>query len=604
MTAYLIEVSFGPVQGFIASARRSRDLWAGSYILSEVARAAGNSLIESGAKLIYPAESRVRKEDRNEDSNLSNMLLVRLPDADEKKAGEAATKAIAAGKDKLKKFGIDALEEWEKAGISLRDDLFGLQVKDALEGYAAWARIDSYTVSYQCLKTTFAARKNTRDFAFMSPVGSPWAGMPKNSFDGLRESVLPEGITEKQRRRFGLSVNEQLDALGAIKRSRLGGMREKFTALTRMAAHGWLKELSEKELKTLGEAYKPLVGLYLATRANGNENAYENFPYDAALLYPERLEREKKDAQSGLDAVEALKKFEQAIEPIWNAHGRPCPYAVLVVADGDRMGKFVDAAKIKEDHEAITQAVASFADQVPDIARNHGGHSVFNGGEDLTVMFPLSGVVEGARALFKAFDDSMREIAKRLLGDKFETERPTLRVGAAICHVMEPLGMIRRWADAAEKFAKGEAGTDGQGNALGLVLHIRAGHEISSRISFGDAPAFDLLGEWQSAYEKNIFPGRLAYDCRSIALNSEARGLPYGVAEAEFSRLLDRARDSAGSKEISADLRGKLERRRKELRNAETDPSGLKRLGDELILARWLSAKTAKDIYALGGDGR
>lgn len=611
MTCYLIEVSFGPVQGFIASARRSRDLWAGSYMLSEIARAAGLSLIESGAELIYPAVGRVQKKDSNEDSNLSNMLLARLLDADKNKARETATNAIASGKDKLEEFGIDALAEWEKAGITLRDDLFRLQVKDALEGYAAWAKIDDgYADSYQRLKTAFAARKNTRDFVAMSPSGSAWAGMPKNSFDGLRETVLPVedkitkagGITDNQRRRFGLLKGEQLDALGAIKR--IVGKQEKFTALTRISAHDWLNALTEDKREVLRNAYEPLVKLDLATRARGNENAYTNFPYDAALLYPERLECSKKDAKSELEAIAALGKLEEVIKPIWKSHGRPCLYAVLVVADGDRMGKFIAAAQSVGDHEEITQAVATFADQVPSVARSHGGHSVFNGGEDLTVMFPLSGVVDGARALSKAFDDSMRAVAQRLLGDKFDEERPTLRVGAAICHVMEPLGMIRKWADAAEKFAKGEAGADKQGNALGLVLHIRAGHEIKARISFDDAAAFDLLGKWQSAYKNNIFPGRLAYDCRSIALTGEARGLPDGVADAEFIRLLDRARDSGGNKEIDGELREKLNQRREVLRDTETDPSGFRRLADELILARWLSAKSAKDISALEGAER
>ena len=36
---YLIQVAVGPVQGFIATARRSRDLWFGSYLLSELSKA-------------------------------------------------------------------------------------------------------------------------------------------------------------------------------------------------------------------------------------------------------------------------------------------------------------------------------------------------------------------------------------------------------------------------------------------------------------------------------------------------------------------------------------------------------------------------------------
>lgn len=35
---YLISIAIGPVQEFIASARRSRDLWFGSWLLSELSK--------------------------------------------------------------------------------------------------------------------------------------------------------------------------------------------------------------------------------------------------------------------------------------------------------------------------------------------------------------------------------------------------------------------------------------------------------------------------------------------------------------------------------------------------------------------------------------
>lgn len=49
MTQYVLTLSIGPVQEFIASARRSRDLWSGSWLLSEMAKAAAKSLFEAGA---------------------------------------------------------------------------------------------------------------------------------------------------------------------------------------------------------------------------------------------------------------------------------------------------------------------------------------------------------------------------------------------------------------------------------------------------------------------------------------------------------------------------------------------------------------------------
>jgi len=52
---YLIAVAVGPVQEFIAAARKLRDLWYGSYLLSELSKAVALSLHNQSCKLIFPA---------------------------------------------------------------------------------------------------------------------------------------------------------------------------------------------------------------------------------------------------------------------------------------------------------------------------------------------------------------------------------------------------------------------------------------------------------------------------------------------------------------------------------------------------------------------
>jgi len=44
MSKYLLACSIGPIQGFIAAARRTRDFWFGSFLLSEISRAAAKGL--------------------------------------------------------------------------------------------------------------------------------------------------------------------------------------------------------------------------------------------------------------------------------------------------------------------------------------------------------------------------------------------------------------------------------------------------------------------------------------------------------------------------------------------------------------------------------
>ena len=56
MERFLITLSLGPVQSLIGAARRTRDLWCGSWLLSEAARAAAHALCTTRQPgcLIFP----------------------------------------------------------------------------------------------------------------------------------------------------------------------------------------------------------------------------------------------------------------------------------------------------------------------------------------------------------------------------------------------------------------------------------------------------------------------------------------------------------------------------------------------------------------------
>lgn len=579
---YLLELSFGPVQDFISAARRTADLWAGSQLLSTSVRTACNELLAQGAELIYPDPERVRNSDR-EQSNLSNVILARIA-GEEAQVRAMADSAIRAARGLLVAKGEDAIANYPE----LHAELVRAQLGDALEAYAAWSRLDGedgYQEAYGRLKAAFSARKNTRDFEQLTDNDH---GRPKSGLDGLRETVLPEKPGRRMTRDLHRADGEHLDGLAVLKR--IEGAGERFTPLTRLAAHDWLAMLDDGERAALRGAYEPLVALGLATRVKGNGGVYEAFPFDAGLLYLERLTVVRRESESEEERA-ALAALERAIKPLWHVHGRPTPYAALLMADGDRMGKFIAAAGSAGDHEKITRAVAGFADTATRILRKNGGQVVYAGGEDVMAMLPLSAVLQTPRELAESFRRQVGPLADALK----VKEKPTLRVGTAIAHVLEPLGVIRGWADAAEKFAKGEAGTAQQGDALGLVLHIRIGHELALRLPFAqDDGGFAALGAWFDAYRQGAFPARLGYDARAVADDVMRRQLPSGIAEAEFTRLLDRARERSGNKSLDPALVQALKARLDALQG------DLRGLGNELIAARWLSARSTRELQ-LGG---
>src|SRR4051812_20340937 len=62
MTRHLLAIRLGPVQDFIAQAKRTRDLWFGSALLSDVSKAVADALIQDEGTndgLIFPAPSQL-----------------------------------------------------------------------------------------------------------------------------------------------------------------------------------------------------------------------------------------------------------------------------------------------------------------------------------------------------------------------------------------------------------------------------------------------------------------------------------------------------------------------------------------------------------------
>ena len=102
MNEYVLIISIGPVQGFIAAARRSRDLWSGSWLLSEMAKACAYSLHKRKVELIFPAPKNP-EQDLQADSDLSvgNKIQVVISSQDSIKVREIAHQAQEAAKKRF-----------------------------------------------------------------------------------------------------------------------------------------------------------------------------------------------------------------------------------------------------------------------------------------------------------------------------------------------------------------------------------------------------------------------------------------------------------------------------------------------------------------------
>ena len=196
MPQYLITLSIGPVQDFIAAARKTRDLWLGSNVLSEVSKAAALSFYMADKNsLIFPTPEDPDKDLQPKTSfNVGNKILVLV---------ETNANATNEPKQILEDAKEAAIDQWltiannakkkaKQRGIIINDTIWKQQIDDVLELYGAWILFDeskAYKNQRETLDKLLAARKNTREFK-QNPVAGNH--IPKSSLDGLRENLIAQ----------------------------------------------------------------------------------------------------------------------------------------------------------------------------------------------------------------------------------------------------------------------------------------------------------------------------------------------------------------------------------------------------------------------------
>ena len=603
MNQYLVMLSIGPVQSMIAAARRSRDLWSGSWLLSELAKSCAKSLKEQGANLIFPYVDNASLLQMNSDFSVGNKLQVIIKANNTDELIQIINQAKKATQARFLHEVDASFKQLSHATDDIRQDVWNAQKNNYLEIQSAWAKIDTsknngYKHAIQKASSALAARKATRDF---SPAATdPYDAtrmLPKSSLDGAYETILNKShnkLKTKTQTKLSLSDSEQLDCLGAIKRLGFDDKAEQFTPFTRVTAHAWIEKLVADgiNLDPIKSIYDALIQLEVATRVRGNKGIYADFAYDSQFLYSYRLDAAIKEWNQVDDAIgDQLKLLKQQLLPIWKQYGEPYSYGVMLLADGDRMGELLDKATSLDEHQKITKALSDFAESVADTMRVYSGHCIYAGGDDVLGFVPLDRAYDCSKRLSDDFRDRLLDVSKSLGVD----QSPTLSVGLAVCHITTPMSVIRDLANQAEKHAKGDHIKDDiskRRNALSLLLSVRSGNDVHVRYQWDDKTGLAAFQKWILMYVNKDIPSRVAYDIRDIHLTTyliakDQADLRKGILAAELKRMLTQARTTTGNA-VDAETIQQLKYRGVDI--------GLDKLADELIVARWFAAKTQQEL--------
>lgn len=569
---YLMICHIGPVQEFIASARRSRDLWFGSWLLSELAKAAALEIVEQNGgnveqSLIFPAPNSV-SELRSEMMNVANRIVAQTT-RDPSAIGKAVRNRVH---DRLRELSHEA---FLRLGTHPFDrESAQKQIDDSLELFwVAYPLDGSYAEARKKAEALMAARKVTREFG-ASTWGAP---VDKSSLDGLRESVIPPRVyltmkDDQLRRVYGIRRGEKLCGIGLMKRLGGGGHEGDFLSTSHIAAQSLLGRLTDKD--------RPHVEQYKATlrqlgMSEGELNTVSRtHPVfgrtDGHLLYIERLS-EFFQGESLAQAQQALARF---LENVYDKE-QPNPYYALLHADGDHMGRAISAQQTIQQHRALSRSASAFAAEVKPIVDSHKGSLIYAGGDDVLAMLPLHTAIVCAKTLVSAFRDKMSKF--RFADERGIQTQPTLSVGMAVIHHLAPLSRALELVREAERAAKR---IDGK-NALSIILRKRAGAERTAAGTWG---TIDERLEWFiKLYREDAIPAELSLDLQAIAVtlqNLEKNAIGQDLLSAEVKRVLGRKTSIFGTQSVKEEIRDRLV--------ALVDKNGLSigQLVNELIIAR------------------
>lgn len=592
---HVLIVTLGPVQDFIAAARRSRDLWFGSWLLSDLSKATAEAMaLECGVEsLVFPGVKDL-SELRSDRLSVANKIVVRVPEGKDPatvaEQGREGMKTRLEGHRKEAFARIEREYFEEPTAIAQVDDLIEYSWVSAPEHGS-----DGYADARRRAEALLAQRKNTR---LWNPVA--WGkDVPKSSIDGERESVLHESLfdnltPEQIRVGYGVGPAERLCGVGLLKRhGRHPNPNNKYTHRFLSTGHlaAWpvykraeglkgdpdLADLWSRYLKVLAAGG---VILNEQTIVQGGGWMHPVFgAYDGSLLFENRLPELFEEVTDENRRKAAVQEARKALAAVLERVGvtTPVPYYAILVADGDRMGRAIERQTGFREHRELSRVLDGFAQSARSLVENeHGGELIYSGGDDVLAFVPLH------RAVACAFDlaDSF---AKRLKGFPTDGEggTPTLSAGIGISHFMEPLRRALSTARKAEKLAKRDR------NSLAVIVDKRSGPPVSVVGPWG---ALDRqLTDYARMHRKEIdqIPDGAAYELRELArlldgAEGESKESLEKLVRKEAERIFRRKQPEHGAQQ-------KIEKEVLERLLADLAGMPLRDLADRLIVSRLLA---------------
>lgn len=535
MKKYLLLFTISPVQTFIAQARKTQDLYAGSQILSDLMKFVYKELENDKAEIIFP-------QLLNTMDSATHRILAKITNAE---ICEKLEKSV-----KRKFIEISKESNIIENNISICEE----QLNDFLQVYWVAKEIDNrdFTEQYKEIESLLGAVKNVRIFKQLNN-GLGETGR-KCSLCGERNVKFYRKNETETKRIDDHIINSKLydkkvlithnNSIDPIKLSEL----DEGEGICAVCA---VKRFRNKSFPSTAEI--ATLDCYNSFEQTNNSQAMGAFSFinktNAQLLYKENREGNllaKVLKQTNSQITESY-LFEQLeiIDKVTSKNNiRLKKYYALLQFDGDSMGKLMSGDFLEDKSDLLTfqktvsELLSHFAKFATKYLIAPKGRAIYAGGDDFLGFVNLHYLFDVLAELRKQFDC----IVNKKIQETYPlTHDFTFSAGIAIAHYKTPLHAVLEYTRKMEKRAKKVDGKD----ALAISVLKHSGEIQETVLKWENGKNAILMGEiieelvkenFSSTFIKNMYSefSRLIDDDGETNISTE-------IIETELYRLILRA---------------------------------------------------------------
>ncbi|MEW6088967.1 MAG: type III-B CRISPR-associated protein Cas10/Cmr2 [bacterium] len=544
---YLLNVSIGPVQEFIKEARKTKDLWTGSYLLSQIAYQTMRPILEHFNKDVFIYPRIENSASTSQFSKVPNHFLAIVDDViiSKFKNNEIQKPVYKYWSDLSKNIYDYIAEKNNKKFKWNENDLWNKQINDCFQIYWVAKTIKlsdlkgNYIETHNNIQQFMEERKLTRTF-------NQWDG--NSAFKcpqcGHREIIGPikdnknfwEELRKDKKIFFKIKENEKLCAVCLVKRF----VEDKipFESSSDIASKNFkdflIGKKIDEEINNFLTNIKKLFEILNIEKINSISEIPGDWLYEERFNF-KKLEKEFPHVRNTkiIDTLKALKENLKESKEKYKIS--PQKYYVLLMMDGDKIGDLMSRKDIYG-QIACSDAIGELGNKIlPDIIYRWGGYPVYSGGDDLLAFGPIEKSISTAFKLQKSFSE------------KLET---TCSISLVIVHYQDSLRRAMEECRQSLESAKEHYGR----NSLCITLMLSSGTLTSGGckwylpiydFSVGFTDFMNNLIKWMGK-EKDGLSSSFIYDILKElpAFYKFHKNIqPYfsiEMFESEITRLLDR----------------------------------------------------------------